>query len=76
VPRLAAHLAAGDRMPIGKAAWEGTRVCLPGDAGARYRHVFTGEIVESVGAADHSELPIAQVFRTLPVALLWSDVEG
>jgi (1->4)-alpha-D-glucan 1-alpha-D-glucosylmutase len=76
VPRLAAHLAHGDRMPIGEAAWEGTRVCLPGDAGSRYRHLFTGEIVESVGAADHSELSIAQVFRTLPVALLWSDIEG
>jgi maltooligosyltrehalose synthase len=63
-------------MPIGEAAWEGTRVCLPGDAGGKYRHVFTGESVESAEAAGGRELPVARALRTLPVALLWSDVEG
>ena len=71
VPRLVMSLAADSRgLPRGPDAWGSTRILLPPWArSARYRHVLTGDNL----ATPEGHLPAAVVFRTSPVALLWSD---
>ena len=74
VPRLVMSLTTDSRsLPRGPDTWASTRILLPPLAGSvRYRHVLTGESVEAT--EDH--LPAAAVFRTSPVALLWTDVSS
>lgn len=60
VPRLTARL-----------AWGATRIALPGtDASERYRHLLTGELIEVEHDGHNRFLRAADLFRTLPVALL------
>jgi (1->4)-alpha-D-glucan 1-alpha-D-glucosylmutase len=70
VPRLICSLPTGSHVPPrGVQAWGDTRVCLPDRIGAgRYRHLMTGETVDAV----NGQLAADAMFRTLPVALLWS----
>jgi (1->4)-alpha-D-glucan 1-alpha-D-glucosylmutase len=76
-PRLVATLMAGDRLPIGAAAWGNTHLEMPADLPATtFRHVMTGEIVERDRSANQAALPVARAFRTCPLALLWAPGGG
>jgi (1->4)-alpha-D-glucan 1-alpha-D-glucosylmutase len=69
VPRLSMSLTR-DPLPRGSKTWGDTQILLPGRATAtRFRHVLTGETVSSVDG----RLRAAEVFHTMPVALLWAD---
>jgi (1->4)-alpha-D-glucan 1-alpha-D-glucosylmutase len=71
VPRLLLDLTARTvRPPLG-ASWADTRVVLP--SRTTYRDVLTGAIRESSPATKGSRLAIAELFDTLPVALLESS---
>jgi (1->4)-alpha-D-glucan 1-alpha-D-glucosylmutase len=68
--RFFALLGAAERRPLGEATWADTRLLLDralprGD----YRDVLTGRTVRAVGNGDHA-LRLADVFASLPVALL------
>ena len=67
-PRLTLSLPrdGGAEFPLGQTPWAGTAVPLPPGAPARWRNVFTGEVV----AAADGALPAAEVLRTFPTALL------
>jgi (1->4)-alpha-D-glucan 1-alpha-D-glucosylmutase len=70
VPRLVASMVGEDRpLPLGPDAWGSTHVVLPEAIHASsYLHLVTGETVDVI--APH--VPAASVFRTSPVALLWT----
>lgn len=64
-PRLVVGLAGGkERHAIGE-IWGDTRVVLPAEIGTAFRNCFTGEQVHADGA-----LPVAEVLRDFPVAVL------
>jgi (1->4)-alpha-D-glucan 1-alpha-D-glucosylmutase len=72
VPRLVAGLTASKPIdPIGPTIWGETGLHLP-DArpGTRYRDGFTGETIVVKGGEAGGVLPLAEVFRALPFALL------
>ncbi|MFI4951913.1 MAG: malto-oligosyltrehalose synthase [Burkholderiales bacterium] len=72
VPRLLLDLTArGTRAPLGSTVWGDTRVLLPLRAGS-YRDVLTGAIRGRPQLAQASYLAVADLFDTLPVALLES----
>jgi (1->4)-alpha-D-glucan 1-alpha-D-glucosylmutase len=77
VPRLTANLRpSGQTLPVGAAVWGRTRIALPhGCEGRVFRNAFTGEKVTPVVQPDAVSIMAADVFRTCPVALLWSDSE-
>jgi maltooligosyltrehalose synthase len=57
-------------LPRGLQTWETTHIRLDAElATRRYRNLLTGDIVQASGG----ELPLADVLRTCPVAILWSD---
>ena len=67
VGRLLWPLGAGERPPVGAAAWGDTRLVLPDRLGAaRFADAFTG----ASGAAASGAVPLAGVFSHLPLALL------
>lgn len=64
VPRLSARV-----------SWDGTRIGVPGHCpGDRFRHLLTGEVFRVGVDSHHRFLAAADVFRTLPVALLEPDI--
>jgi len=71
VPRLLVDLTArATRPPLGAAVWADTRVMLPSSSATAYRDVLTGA---SRGAdTKPPQLAVADLFDTLPVALLES----
>jgi (1->4)-alpha-D-glucan 1-alpha-D-glucosylmutase len=70
VGRHYARLPDGGQLPVGRQAWQDTRVALPeGLAGRRYRDVLSGTIHEP-SSTDRTSLAVAQVLGHLPVALL------
>jgi len=68
-PRLPVRLTAGvDQPPTGEAVWKETRFVLPRTlAEGGFRNLFTGETSK---VAPNRSLPLAEVFRSFPVALL------
>ncbi|MBV9355618.1 MAG: malto-oligosyltrehalose synthase [Chloroflexi bacterium] len=56
--------------PIGEAVWRDTAVLLAGDAGHRYRDLFTGAQITSEPRRGRASLPLAQVLSAFPVAAL------
>jgi (1->4)-alpha-D-glucan 1-alpha-D-glucosylmutase len=77
-PRLITSLGAGGR-PFGPAAgvWSTTRILLPQDLhAAPYRHLLTGNTVPIAGEVDRVGVDVAELFRTIPVALLWAPAAG
>jgi (1->4)-alpha-D-glucan 1-alpha-D-glucosylmutase len=51
--------------------WDETLVLLPAEAPRRWRHVLTGDVIESVESAEGGRtLDVGQVLRSFPVALL------
>ncbi len=63
VPRLLTRLVPLGAPPLGRAAWGDDALVLPAGAPASWRDVLTGETVDG-------DLRLADVFATLPVALL------
>ncbi len=72
-PRLVAPLMGEEATtpPIGSEVWKDTRLTLP-DTGlpTRWRNLLTDEVTEVQTVEDHPSIPLAEVFRTLPFALL------
>jgi (1->4)-alpha-D-glucan 1-alpha-D-glucosylmutase len=57
--------------------WGATRIGLPDECAAdRYRHLFTGEVFHAGADGRNRFLSAADVFRTLPVALLEPDISS
>jgi (1->4)-alpha-D-glucan 1-alpha-D-glucosylmutase len=73
VPRLVAGLMGPDATtpPLGDQAWGQTRLILP-DAPVprRWRDLLTDAVVEVRDDGEATSLPLADLFRVLPVALL------
>ena len=74
VPRLIASLTADAHpLPLGEAAWTSTRILLPEVLpSGPYRHLITGDTVSLTQESARSVIAAADVFRTIPVALLWA----
>ena len=72
VPRLMNHgLPEGQRIPIGRDVWKDTGIILSEESiTSTYRDVFSGARMK---AEAHGSLSAADLFRTLPVALLVSE---
>jgi (1->4)-alpha-D-glucan 1-alpha-D-glucosylmutase len=72
VPRLIVRLTNGSEVwPLGKPVWRDAWLVLPREpAGRRYRNLFTGAELEVREADGIAGLPLAEVFREFPVALL------
>lgn len=72
VPRLVVSLT-GDAMasPVGSDVWEDTYVTVPSwRPHSLYRNLFTGEGLSTQTVGDRQMLPMADVLREFPVALL------
>src|SRR5262249_41890719 len=73
VPRLVLRLTGGqERLPLGPEVWRDTVLRLP-EGRRDYRNVFVGEKLAGRGAEG---LPLAEVFRTFPVAILTAEGAG
>lgn len=75
VPRVATSLPTdARRLPLGDTTWSTTHIPLPEPLGAaRYRHLLTGEEVEPTHESNRTFVAAADLFRTSPVALLWTS---
>jgi maltooligosyltrehalose synthase len=54
-------------MPLGEEIWHDTCIAV---ASGQYRNIFTGELIQ----ASDSGIPIAEIFKTFPVALLELEI--
>jgi (1->4)-alpha-D-glucan 1-alpha-D-glucosylmutase len=72
VPRLVAGLMEDSgKFPLGADVWRGTVLPVPSSKrGSRYRNVLTGAVLATVEAGGTRVLPLADIFRDCPVALL------
>lgn len=72
VPRLSVALTGGAAVwPLGRHAWRDTWLVLPREAlGRTYRDIFTGAEVAVREADGIAGLPLSEVLRAFPVALL------
>jgi (1->4)-alpha-D-glucan 1-alpha-D-glucosylmutase len=71
VPRLVASLTPDAAPPIGRAAWDDTRIELPAAVARRtFRDAFTGATVEAGETDGQPAIAAATVFQRFPVALL------
>jgi len=72
VPRLVASLVREEKQPpVGSAIWEDSWVAVPPwpELG-RFRHMVTGETVNTESIGGRRVLPVSQVFGHVPIALL------
>ncbi len=71
-PRLIVRLTGGlEELPHGEDVWKDARLELPpGHSGLRYRNLFTGEVTSVMEKPGHAFLPLAEILRRFPVALL------
>jgi (1->4)-alpha-D-glucan 1-alpha-D-glucosylmutase len=83
VPRFLHELMPSDTHwpPTGFDVWKTMHVELPdvlagAGAGASWRNAFTGAAVRPLVAARGAVLPAADLFKTLPVAVLLADIES
>ena len=69
MPRLCVSLPEHRRsIPLGATVWGTTHLILPPEVpGSRFRNALTGE--ETVREGDAAVLRVAELFRTLPVAM-------
>ncbi len=72
-PVLLAGLMRGAGEPVGEAVWGATRLAVPSRFGARFRDLFTGELIEVEGGNGRAHLPLRNVLTRFPVALLISE---
>jgi (1->4)-alpha-D-glucan 1-alpha-D-glucosylmutase len=70
-PRLSTRLKFEGELPVGPEVWGDTAVPLPDvPPGARYRNVFTGEIVSASSRDGAAVLDVGELLANFPVALL------
>jgi (1->4)-alpha-D-glucan 1-alpha-D-glucosylmutase len=76
VPCLVAELTgSSQQFPLGEQTWKDTAIqSLAAFAGATWTNVFTGEIIRSGGFSPATSLPVADVMRVCPVALLQTEL--
>jgi (1->4)-alpha-D-glucan 1-alpha-D-glucosylmutase len=70
VPRLISSLVGPGNYPLGSNVWGGGMVILPTRASKVWRNVFTNQIMKVRAVDGKKMLPLGQVFRDFPVALL------
>ena len=71
VPRLSTRLAPEGEFPLGQTAWGArTAIRLPANLPGRWRNAFTGETLRAAETGGEKRLPLREVFRSFPVALL------
>jgi len=72
VPRLVVGLTGGkEQPPMGEEIWKDSWLTLPQEwAGRTYRNLFTGEECPAKKKGKDPGIPLSQVFRNFPVALL------
>jgi (1->4)-alpha-D-glucan 1-alpha-D-glucosylmutase len=77
-PRLAAGLAGSDASLAALAAsWQDTRLLLPPEIDSfSFTHLFTGETFQPIKGQGEPYLPVGEIFKDLPVALLYSSSEN
>jgi (1->4)-alpha-D-glucan 1-alpha-D-glucosylmutase len=64
-PRFLAKIVHPEELPLGERVWRKTIVDMPDDAPAVWRNVFTDQTTDN-----KKELPVSELFRHFPVALL------
>ncbi len=69
--RFFSKLSPPGQFPLGEGVWEETALPLPPGAPREWQNLFTDETVTTVSASKSKALPLKQVFRDLPVALLY-----
>ncbi len=69
VPRLPMGLGAERAWPLGASVWSGTRVLVPARAPKTWTHALTATTLSTNDRA----LPLSEVFRDAPVALLSAE---
>jgi (1->4)-alpha-D-glucan 1-alpha-D-glucosylmutase len=72
-PVLIATLTRGAETPMGPDIWTNTRLQVPARLGRRFRNLLTDDVVEVEGDAKRGYLPMGDVLRRFPVALLLSE---
>lgn len=65
VPRVFTKLSKAGEFPLGEKTWQDDCVLLPRSSPRKWDNVFTGASTENA-----KSLPLTEVFRTFPVALL------
>ncbi|MEO8050152.1 MAG: malto-oligosyltrehalose synthase [Acidobacteriota bacterium] len=77
-PRLVAGLSGVNAsFPIGAAIWQDVHVPLPENWGKEcYRNIFTGEAVLPTATTEPQALPLADIFKVMPIAVLVNEREG
>lgn len=72
IPRFLTKLISGnDTLPCGKEIWKDTFIVIPfADIGAKYRNVFTGEIISIESHKGAIALFLSDIFMNFPVALM------
>ena len=70
VPRLCSQLTPVDAPPLGSAVWGETVLPLPPGAPQVWENIFTRASVRVAPGKASPALPLAEIFRSLPVALL------
>jgi (1->4)-alpha-D-glucan 1-alpha-D-glucosylmutase len=68
--RFFSKLSPPGQFPVGAGVWGETSLPLPPEAPSAWRNIFTDETVTSFPASKSKALPLKQVFRDLPIALL------
>ncbi len=78
VPRLVAGLMGADSQssPIGSQTWGDSRLTLPDAGSTRWLNALSGEIVSARQIEGRTCLDLADVFRTIPLALLIQEPSG
>ncbi len=71
VPRFLARLVK-EGEPLGEEVWAESHLVLPEEVltGGQFRNVFTSEIIQAMAQDGKRVLPLANAFRTFPVAML------
>jgi (1->4)-alpha-D-glucan 1-alpha-D-glucosylmutase len=71
-PRLTVRLTGGaEAWPVGRPAWRDTWLVLPREpVGQKFRNLFTGAEIAVQEGDGIAGLPVAEVCRDFPVALL------
>ncbi len=67
-PRFLSHLVQEGDFPLGREVWQDTEVIMPDWSPLEWRNVITSEVLSAGNA-----LPVGDVLRSFPVALLMGE---